>query len=84
MRSETEKVSCELVERLKLLIFFHLGADANCRFSSNAGGLELSVKHVRTRPFTIRIDAEEFSDFAKAPEKIEQLFLDQLVENRRG
>jgi len=84
MRSEVDRHSDQLVERLKLLVFFHLGADASSSFRLTPKGLEASFDHLRVNPFELQIRAEELTAFADNPEKIEQLFLELLVKNRRG
>jgi hypothetical protein len=84
MRSEKDTLADRLVQRLKLLVLFHLGADATSIFNITPTGLEASIKHSRIEPFDFQIASEEFTDIAANPEKIEELFLDLLVKNRRG
>ena len=84
MRSDEATLPDRLVQRLKLLVFFHLGADAifTCVLKSN--GLVASLSHSRIEPFQFEIPSEKLSQMADNLEKVEELFLDLLVKHRRG
>ena len=84
MKSEVDSLSGRFVDRLKLLVFFHLGADANCAIRSTSDGLEASIEHSRIDPFDLKVRFEELENIVNSPGRIERLFLELLVKNRRG
>ena len=84
MRYEETTPSDRLVQRLKLLVFFHLGADATLDLIINPSGLKASISHSRTEPFDLILTSQELKDIADSPETVEELFLDLLVSNRLG
>lgn len=73
-----------LVQRLKLLVFFHLGADAKLKIDLTTGGLQVSIRHSRVNPFDLDLSRKELEAMADNPERVEELFLELLVKNRRG
>lgn len=83
MRSSEKIPVDQLVQKLKLLVFFHLGSDA--KFTVNLkNGLVVSIVHPRIEPFDLEISSERLTDMADSPEEVEEIFLDLLVKNRRG
>lgn len=73
-----------LVQRLKLLVFFHLGADAELEIVSTSEGLQVSIRHSRVNPFDLDLPCKELQAMADNPKKVEERFLKLLVKNRRG
>ena len=84
MKTGEETPIDQLMARLKLLILFHLGADAVTTFNLGAEGLSVSVQHGRIAPFELNVGSEELSQMADDPDRLETLFLDLLVKYRRG
>jgi hypothetical protein len=84
MRSEKETPIDQLTERFKLLVFFHLGADAQLTQEFTEKGLAVSLSHPRINSFELELDSEELVDLAANPDRLEERFLDLLVKYRRG
>ena len=84
MGSKENTLAGQLIQRLKLLVFFHLGSDATLTFSVTPGGLSVSVGHQRIESFDLQIASQDLAEMADRPEKVEELFLDLLVRYRRG
>lgn len=84
MRSEEETPIDLVIQRLNLLILFHLGADAESTSKITVEGLTVSMRHSRIEPFQLKIPAGELKDLAAQPERLEERFLDLLVKHRRG
>jgi len=84
MSSPENTPADRLIQRLKLLVFFHLGADATLNMDLTKTGLHLSIGHSRVDPFDLDIPCQKLEVMADNPEKVEELFLDLLVKNRRG
>jgi len=84
MRSVDNSPVDWLFQKLELLVFFHLGADATLTFKTTPKGVVADVRHSRIEPFELEISFEELTDQAEDSQRVEELFLDQLVKNRRG
>ena len=84
MESQGKSPADQLEERLRLLVFFHLGADAVLELDSRANGLRVSVEHPRVRPFVVDLAVGDLERMSKDHEALEDHFLDLLVANRRG
>lgn len=84
MSSHENSPADRLVQRLKLLVFFHLGADATLNMDLTKTGLHVSIGHSRVDPFDLDIPCQELEMMTGNLEKVEELFLELLVKNRRG
>ena len=74
----------QLVERLKLLVFFHLGDDALLEVNFPANGLRASIEHPRVHPFLLEIGSYDLERMVTDTDALEDCFLEQLVAHRRG
>ena len=84
MESQEKSPADQLEERLRLLVFFHLGADAVLELDSRANGLRVSIEHPRVSPFVLELALDDVERISKDDEALEDHFLDLLVANRRG
>jgi hypothetical protein len=84
MKSEEGNPIDRLIARLKLLILFHLGADAITVFSVTTKGLSVSIEHGRVEPFELKVDSKQLTELLEHPDRLETIFLDLLVKYRRG
>jgi hypothetical protein len=73
----------EFLELLQQFVFFHLGSDVSLRIESSSGGLEVSMKHERIRPFKMGFSSKEIASFTADPILFEERMLEHLTENRR-
>jgi hypothetical protein len=84
MRSEEQTPVDQLINRLKLLILFHLGADAHTTFRVDQQGLSVWMRHDRIESFELKASSEDLKELAEHPDRLETIFLDLLVKYRRG
>ena len=84
MSSSENRPADRLILRLKLLVFFHLGADATLNMDLSDTRLHVSIGHSRVKPFDLDIPCQELEVMAENPERVEELFLEMLVQHRRG
>ncbi len=73
----------EFREKLDLFCFFHLGSDAQVEVVQQEDSLRISVAHHRVESFQFAVSCPRLEEFLKAPARLEEFLLDEILSHRR-